>query len=470
MTALRAIAVPDASALLPRSPLGSRRVRAPSLRPADGHRLVLPAVAWLLLAPRIDLLTVFGSSVRVDDVVVALLLVPAAVSGARAGALVAGWRMAAVVAAACLSALFAIYHGLVSPAPSLLYAVRPFEYWLVLAALGGVVARDPRGTARRLLMLLAWVTFVQVGVAYLQTAIGLDFGSARFSLERGSGFTGGPYELGAICAALACLWAATHRWLLLVVAVAGVALSESRISMAGLVAGLSIVAVYGLLQAGRRRATGPAAAPSRAGQLRVAGGVLAISLLLVAGPVWSPVLLQGIGERAKSTSLTDEWYFADQRAASTPSPRTSADYRVLAFGSVTTSMQRDAARIEDVSSFIRFYRWNLLLDRLTVDRWSWVTGLGPSFAGSAVDGSYVRVLAETGAVGLLAWSGLASVWVRRMPPWMVGAAVTYLAGAAFIDLLFAMRPTVLMWVLTACALAHRMASETDGPTETGDRR
>ncbi|MEC9787119.1 hypothetical protein RCT62_09225, partial [Escherichia coli] len=57
----------------------------------------------------------------------------------------------------------------------------------------------------------------------------------------------------------------------------------------------------------------------------------------------------------------------------------------------------------DASAFIRFTRWVTLIKTASENVINFLIGLGPSYAGMAVDGNYVRMFVETGVIGLLAY-------------------------------------------------------------------
>ena len=73
---------------------------------------------------------------------------------------------------------------------------------------------------------------------------------------------------------------------------------------------------------------------------------------------------------------------------------------------------------------------------------------------------------EFGVVGLAAWAYWFYVSVRRAGVWIVAVLTTLLVGAAFIDLLFALRPMVLLLFLVAVAWMERPTSrrpDIEGP-------
>lgn len=442
---------PPRGALAPGRPIEAQA----DATPADGTGgvgsalagLVVLIVGWLLAGPRIELVAAFGSSVRLEDCLLGVLLVVVAAHWTRSPALRA--RRTGVLllgAAGVLSAAWGTLGGGVSAAPSLLYALRPLEYWVVYPAVLLALERRPRASERRFVRMLAVVTVVQVVAAVLQAALGLSVGFSKFAYDRGAGLTAGPYELGAICAALACYWLWRQTYSLAGLALVGVVISASRISLLAVAA----AAVFVLLA--RRRAGVDTQVRRSPARHRLAVGLAA--LLAAAGLalslVWGPALVSGSLDRLESTSINAEWSAARQLASSGSRLHTSDAYQERAYTDFMVDIGQYVSSAADASTLIRFYRWHLLLGSWSdpADR---VLGLGPSFAGPSVDGAYVRVLVEGGLVGVAAWSLLTRRLWSRNTRWFQAVLVTTLVGGIFIDIPFAMRPAILVWVLAALA-------------------
>ncbi len=198
---------------------------------------ILLSCAWLLIGPRISLFDAAGSSVRLEDLIFACLAIIAVTAWTRSMRDKVGpTGILLVTLVAIAAAVVGVIGSRIGPAGGILYALRPLEYWLVLPCmvivLSGAHAAD---RVRRVTRLLAIVTVAQTGVAALQYLGGFAIGFSKFSYERGAGLAAGPYELGAICALLACFWFARERYVLFALSLAGVAMSQSRISLAAVV-------------------------------------------------------------------------------------------------------------------------------------------------------------------------------------------------------------------------------------------
>jgi hypothetical protein len=409
---------------------------------------VFACLFWLLVGPRVQLVEVYGSSVRVDDFVLIGGFVVAWFSGATKPALPLARPLIGVVTAGLVAALIGTAVGTVEPVPALLYALRVGEYFLIYPTVAIALTAGGERCAGQFEKLLVIVTVLQVGVATAQTILGLDIGFSRFSFQRGAGLTSGPYELGAICAALAVVWFARQRYLLLVLALVGLLLSASRISMAAVVIGL---AVYVVLR--RREREGPPQLPAE-GSMRALAYTFrplvlacAASLVLLSAGSAVGLFLSGSLDRAGSTSITDAWSVSGALAAGPPFTDAES-YQSAAYVGFAQTLDVDSAQPQsDVSNLVRFYRWHLLLNSMTPA--SWAVGLGPSFAGASVDGALLRVVVETGVMGAAAWVMLMKAAWRRQSGAMRGVLLTFLVGSVFIDLLFALRPSVLVWALLA---------------------
>jgi hypothetical protein len=341
--------------------------------------------------------------------------------------------------------------GHVDLAPTILYGLRVAEYFAIYPLLH-VVLGDSQAARRAMIKILAVATCVHVLVAAAQVATGLQIGFSRFAYDRGAGLTSGPYEMGAICAALACFWLARRSYGLSAVSVLGVVLSASRISIVGVAIGLFLTFWFT-----RRPWTRPLDRDSSLTKesglwpWKPLGAALVMACLLASSPVWIDQVAGGATSRTASTSLSDSWRTAAAAADGTLALPDSATYQQLAYSSFTDVLHVDESEATDVSNVVRFYRWNLLLDQMSFGRV--FLGLGPSYAGPSVDGAFLRILVESGLIGLAAWGALAVQVVRKTPRWLYGALFTFVVGCLFIDLPFAMRPVVLIWGLVAYSQA-----------------
>lgn len=126
---------------------------------------------------------------------------------------------------------------------------------------------------------------------------------------------------------------------------------------------------------------------------------------------------------------------------------TSADYLDFAWGAHVTTFL--ASLGGDVSSTIRLSRWMTLLYSTFDGPVSAFIGLGPSFASISVDGNYIRLLAETGIVGLVLYCcflvSLICFAVRSRDWILLQYVLLIMLSAVFIDVFAAYKIMMLLW-------------------------
>lgn len=403
-------------------------------------------MALLVLAPRVQILAVFQTGIRFDDGFLLLLLPGVLRRWADLPTSLRRTGIGLVTLTSLVSALIATMAGHVTAVSSMLFAVRVSEYWIIFPALliGGCANRAQ--FIVRFSKILRAATVLQVGIAGLQVILGINIGFSKFSYVRGAGLTAGPYELGAICAALACFWYGQRRYTLFLVAVVGVLISSSRASLAAVV-----IVILWMAIANRR--TGRSRAPNESVIKKYPAVVVVVvtavfALAVGTLPLWQASLIGPIQARAADTSLLATWTEAHQMVTGMLPIETSAEYAQIAYTDIGQNVLNGQNGLNDQSSLVRFYRWNLLLKSMTA-RGSWIMGLGPSFAGLSVDGGLLRIFVETGLAGILSWILFFRRVVRFSSIWLSGAMLTLLIGAAFIDIQFAMRPMIVIWSLLA---------------------
>lgn len=203
-------------------------------------------------------------------------------------------------------------------------------------------------------------------------------------------------------------------------------------------------------------------------------GASALVLLGVggAGATLVPALYERVlvptAVRLATTSVSGSWDAAGELASRVPRVDTATQYSEVAYATILEDVGANEASGEglEASNLIRFYRWHLILNNLdTPERI--VLGLAPSFVGASVDGSYLRFLADGGVVGVLAWLYLIATWFRRVPLWVAAVVLSYLVGALFIDIVYAMRPMVLLWAFLAIGASSVVSMQ---PSRTALRR
>ena len=503
----------------PSAAVAARRTEAPlassstSAQGGDTRRpgavtrwVVVGLLLWLFVGPRIP---IPGTpALRVEDLVLAALglicLRHVRFLGRPDSRLLA---VTGVVLAGLLSVGVAAARGMLDPGIAALYAVRPLEYWVAFPAAMLIFKGVDQPWRRRFDLVLVAVTVLQMAFAVLQYYFRQPIGFSVFTYERAAGLTAGPYELGAISAALIVYWVSRRRFAMASMATIALAASISRISALATCLGLAILAIHGLVRLRRHvaaegwhwpvprgrailsvlanvAAVGAAAlvlgmtfglihvpasssvTPSASAPSALASGATSTDQTTPTPLPSSPppaepepeldapaVPAESLVGRLATTSVFRSWVESGKQANAVPPLHTAGDYQTVAYPRLYDFLNVGGADSvgAEPSALIRFFRWHLLLNTID-DPLDVVFGLGPSFAGPSVDGSYVRFFADGGVVGVIAWVALIVVWLRRSPVWMTALTVTLLVGGVFIDILYAERPMVLFWTLLALAL------------------
>jgi hypothetical protein len=484
--------------------VGRLSVHRPFREPAPAVRWTIAGLLlWLLVGPRIEL----PAGLRVEDVVFVALAVLCTLHLRRTSRPTAPTvAVLGVVASGLIAAGAATGRGMVSPVGAVLFAVRPLEYWIAFPAVLLLLQTAKEVWSRRFERLLVIVTVLQTAFAVVQYYFGIPVGFSHAAYTRAAGLTVGPYELGAMSAALLVFWISRGRWALASLATIALAASISRVSILGAALGVVVLVVAWVarvIRAARRQGLRTTIGLHGRSPLLVAGQSLSVvaALLVLAftvGLIHLPALVpsstpvaedpipaapsaaptgtptatsepadetpiepqtpsDSIAKRFASTSVLGSWFAADALAARVPHARNSTEYQYSAYAGlniyVNVNTMADTGAVE-ASNLIRFFRWHVILN--TFDEPADVVfGLGPSFVGPSVDGSYLRMYADGGLLGLLAWFALIVTWFRRSPLWMTCVTISMLVGATFIDILYAERPMVLFWALLGLAWAMR---------------
>lgn len=103
----------------------------------------------------------------------------------------------------------------------------------------------------------------------------------------------------------------------------------------------------------------------------------------------------------------------------------------------------------DGSSYARFSHWMQL-----IDGWlsSPIIGCGISVAGNSADGNYIKILAETGVMGLVVWIYLLYIIFKTLTQtekntWLLYSFISIVIGATFIDLFDSSKIMMMFWFL-----------------------
>jgi len=375
----------------------------------------------LLFAPKVNLIEVPGQTagLRVDDLVLAVLAVPLAMAyrGLERDR-VCLW-IAVVVALGGVSCV--VGDG------NVLYAARLLEYAVFLLA-GRFSGLDMGRVAK------VWIG-TQLSVACLQELhiVGVFRDGIYLvpqQVDRAFGTTGGPWELAAVTGLASVVALATHqrhdakRVLVHVAALAIQILAESR---TGLVV-QSFILCFDLVGA----RLGPAAV------LTTCGLAIVVACEVV------------IADRLDTSALV-----AAARGLGGDEPSALHELAEV----------EGLANVDDLSMAVRAEKWSFTSSTWLQGGWlAILLGVGQGHFGPAVDGGWLRILCESGIIGLMAYIGflaalrrtVASGWTvpvtRLGGEWATCLLIAFAAHMVFIDVHLSYK-TMAFLLLLAGSLA-----------------
>ncbi|MCD7099308.1 hypothetical protein [Stenotrophomonas sp. MMGLT7] len=329
----------------------------------------------------------------------------------------------------CLSVFYNFFVGRIELISGLLFALRHLEYSFY-AYLGYMLAKSNFNFRRWICLYLIYSSILVVG-----QFLGVIGGVTSFSFNRAIANTGGPWEL-ALLAAFMCLyfleykafvWAAAS-FLLLV-------FTQSRVTIVALVVvflGLYLRIFFrNILNSARRFSF-------------VFLSALALCFVFVIGTFSFSSSSDGVLSRFEQALDSGTMDVIKSIVSNSTAVKTSADYRDMTYGdAVDEFSQADG----DVSAYIRFNRWATLIKSSLGSLDSAVFGLGPSFAGFAVDGNFVRLLIEVGLIGFILYISFLFILYRSVDDRLLrGYLLVLVLSSIFIDALVTHKAMLLFWV------------------------
>lgn len=114
--------------------------------------------------------------------------------------------------------------------------------------------------------------------------------------------------------------------------------------------------------------------------------------------------------------------------------------------SIYTLNQFDAMGY-DGSLYQRVSHWMQLIDGWTT---SPLIGVGVSVSGNSADGNYIKILVETGIIGLILWCILLKkiyIFLNKEKNWLLFSYISVLLGSIFIDLFDSSKVIMTLWFL-----------------------
>lgn len=103
----------------------------------------------------------------------------------------------------------------------------------------------------------------------------------------------------------------------------------------------------------------------------------------------------------------------------------------------------------DASAYSRFSRWLLALNTVNSNGAGYfITGLGSSFFGDALDGAYLRILVTNGVIGLVLFILIYYKVYRRLKEYryFVAFFLVYIFSGLFIDVFYSLKINIVFWL------------------------
>lgn len=311
------------------------------------------------------------------------------------------------------------------------FAGRQAEYFIFFY-FGRILATSNWWSKNEVKVIVFYVWYLTALVA-AQTA-GIAVAVTDFSLDRASGNLGGPWELAAVSAFLYFYLHQQKKPSLALLPATTMLLSAARITIVAWV-------ILALMRPVRRMKN------LRPSELF---SMISIALVLIIGTaafiIYSP---QGneLWDRAQSSIVEISTRHGDRSTASQSSFKvaSSKEYRDIAFA---PDFLDDELSSSDPSLSIRFVRWDLLISLIVQEPLRSITfGFGPGAAGTAVDGFWVRVFFEIGAIGTLAYVVFFHALLRRINYLAKTYLIVLLVSSALTDVLFTYKAMMFLYLI-----------------------
>lgn len=115
-----------------------------------------------------------------------------------------------------------------------------------------------------------------------------------------------------------------------------------------------------------------------------------------------------------------------------------------------TGNERLKSDAYDMSWFLRIHKWLFMAKTYVMNPESWLQGLGPGYAGAALDGGLLRIVTEYGVLGtFFFWKFFGSLYrINRQTKWMI---LSFMINMLFFDAYLAYK--TMSFLLFTCGYA-----------------
>ncbi|MEX1664398.1 hypothetical protein [Zhongshania arctica] len=393
------------------------------------------AAALLLFSFKYPLDGFYDSGLRMDDAIILVYIIFFVYLTGVVDAPVFIKLISVFVLLGAISGFISSLAGTgVSFLTSLLYSLRHLEYMFIFS-IGRYVGLR---TFSRMLKLFV---LYQFAIVLLQKFGYLSFGTLYNVVERQVGSTGGPWELAVIISAPLFFFIWEKKYFYVAISIFILWSTGSRITVVAVF--LALLALLFLSEIRRNR--------------------IAPFVVFVVGVIFVLAsFFYGVG-----TAFFDRLFSL-----------VNFDFSILSVApemalSQTQYSDFDAKYIksglselgDEASAISRFSRWALALSVFnSYPFYFQIFGLGPSFFGDALDGSFLRIFLTTGFMGLglyLLFVYKVLTFYRRSNYYLLCFVGVFFVSAIFIDVVYALKANVMFWLLLGVMYSYEKERQKD---------
>lgn len=390
-------------------------------------------------------------SIRIDDIIIVLFLIVYFLKGRSGGYFLKKKPVALFLLYVSISLFSTIYNsafGEVDFISSLLFTLRPLEYCIYIA-LGYELGKTKFSPDKTLKFYVVYCLVLIIG----QT-LGIIGGLSNFSFNRAIANTGGPWELAAVSAFLMMYFLLKRNTIFGGASGLILLLTQSRITLVGTL----ITILFRNLNLITSLLKKKLVLLSFLGLVIVGLSSVAVSLV-INEPDNRSDSNSGVTARFESIGNNDTISTINDIFTNTNAAINRQDYFNRTYGDGLNDIITNAGN-GDASAFIRFTRWITLIKTASGNVINFLIGLGPSYAGMAVDGNYVRMFVETGIIGLFAYiiflvSCLKHIKQKLLKDYIIILVIT----ALFIDIFVTFKAMFFLWFFYGFYLSRNERDE-----------
>lgn len=423
--------------------------------------------AWVLLSiilitPRIQLIQIAGSFIRLEDFLFVINIVwlmhnRLSIRTLPVVLIRLFKTLIAMSIVGILSSLFAVVSDRNTFVTGLLFSLRPIEYATLVPTMYILLISSLSGM-NRVLRILTIATFAS---SILQTFFSFQIGTSRFGFSRSSALTGGPYELAMISVLLLIYWLNSRNFLFAFLCLISLIASASRISILALGFALIILSLERFSKKEIETKAGERSSFRLYRSLFIVVVIFFTALGTSVSANFSQILVryESRVQGTESNSLTLKEAYIMARSA--PNVVSSQQYSEIVFSAPPDFT--GGFESSDASTRRRYFVWFVLMETFIQSK-AFIWGLGPGFAGSAVDGNYIRIVAEYGLLGIIFYWKWFATFLRRSTYWLKAAIVSVLVTGLYIDIFTSIKTSLLLYIFFLISNLKRLEIAPDsGP-------